>query len=193
MEANKKTLRHKNLKKLLRANPFSTDEELASLLSVSVPTIRLDRATLGIPELRTRTKEMAIAAQNKLRSIGRKEIVGELLDLELNRQAISMMKVTSEMISEKTELARGFYMYAMANTLALAVVDAEKAITEVGNIKYKLPVEVGSSLIAKAVVTKHRESRFFIYVSVKNDGLEVFRAKFIIANMDEAAIVREEA
>ena len=76
MEANKKTLRHKNLKKLLRTNPFSTDEELASILGVSVPTIRLDRATLGIPELRARTKDMAIAAQNKLRSIGRKEIVG---------------------------------------------------------------------------------------------------------------------
>lgn len=188
MEANKKTLRHKNLKKLLRANPFSTDEQLANLLNVSVPTIRLDRATLGIPELRTRTKDMAIAAQNKLRSIGRKEIVGELLDLELNRQAISMMKVTNEMISEKHELARGFYMYAMANTLALAVVDAEKALTEVGNIKYKVPVEVGANLIAKAVVTKHRENRFFIFVSVKNDGEEVFRAKFIIANMDEVGI-----
>ena len=185
MEANKKTLRHKNLKKLLRASPFSTDEQLATLLNVSVPTIRLDRATLGIPELRARTKDMAIAAQNKLRSIGRKEIVGELLDLELNHQAISMMKVTSEMISEKNDLARGFYMYAMANTLALAVVDAEKAITEVGNIKYKVPVEVGANLVAKAVVTKHRENRFFIFVCVKNDGEEVFRAKFIIATMDE--------
>lgn len=185
MEANKKTLRHKNLKKLLRANPFSTDEQLATLLNVSVPTIRLDRATLGIPELRARTKDMAIAAQNKLRSIGRKEIVGELLDLELNHQAISMMKVTGEMVSEKTEQARGFYMYAMANTLALAVVDAELAITEVGNIKYKIPVESGATLVAKAMVTKHRENRFFIFVSVKNDGLEVFRAKFIIATMDE--------
>ena len=185
MEANKKTLRHKNLKKLLRTNPFSTDEELASILGVSVPTIRLDRATLGIPELRARTKDMGIAAQNKLRSIGRKEIVGELLDLELNRSAISMMKVTSEMVSSKMETARGFYLYAMANTLALAVVDAEMVLTEVGNIKYKVPVEVGANLVAKAVVTKHRENRFFIFVCVKNDGEEVFRAKFIVVALDE--------
>jgi hypothetical protein len=34
-------------------------------------------------------------------------------------------------------------MFAMADTLALALVDAEVALTGVGNVKYKVPVYAG--------------------------------------------------
>jgi len=40
----------------LEQDPFLTDEELSEMLGVSVPTIRLDRLELGIPELRERIK-----------------------------------------------------------------------------------------------------------------------------------------
>ncbi|GAE89212.1 transcription factor fapR [Acetivibrio straminisolvens JCM 21531] len=41
----------------LEHDPFLTDEELSEMLGVSVPTIRLDRLELGIPELRERIKK----------------------------------------------------------------------------------------------------------------------------------------
>lgn len=184
MNSSKKLLRHKNLKKLLRDKPFSTDEQLAEWLECSIQTIRLDRVALGIPELRARTRTMAENAQNKVRAITTREIVGELLDLELNKSGISTLKVTPDMLSAKSGIARGYFLFAMANTLALAVVDAQSALTEVGNIKYKEPVYPGALLIAKAEVTRHRANRYFIWVKVKLEDREVFRAKFIIVSQD---------
>ena len=55
----KKQERQKQLTEKLNITPFLTDEELASHFGVSVPTIRLDRLELGIPELRERIKAMA--------------------------------------------------------------------------------------------------------------------------------------
>ncbi len=184
MNSSKKLIRHKSLAKLLRDNPFRTDEQLAELLNVSVQTIRLDRMALNIPELRARTRTMAEEAQTKVRAIDKKDIVGELLDLELNKIGISTLKITPDMVLEKTGMARGYFMFAMANTLALAMVDAEAALTEVGNVKYKVPVGPGVTLVAKAVVTHRRGNRFYIFVTVKNNNEEVFRAKFIIMSLD---------
>lgn len=55
-----------------------------------------------------------------------------------------MLKITPEMVLEKTGVARGYYMFAMANTLALAVVDADAALTGLVmlSIKYRsMPVQ----------------------------------------------------
>lgn len=185
MQASKKQLRHRALQDLLQDNPFCTDERLAQELDVSIQTIRLDRVALGIPELRVRTRNMAEAAQTKVRAIDTKDIVGELLDLELNKSGISTLKITPEMVLDKTGVARGFYMFAMANTLALALVDAQAALTGVGNVKYKVPVYAGATLVAKAQVVKHRADKYFIWVIIKNNNEEVFRAKFIIVSLDK--------
>lgn len=185
MNSSKKLIRHKSLTKLLEENPFSTDEQLAQMLCVSVQTIRLDRVALGIPELRVRTRSMAENAQTKVRAIDKKDIVGELLDLELNKSGISTLKITADMVLERTGIARGYYMFAMANTLALAVVDAESALTAVGNVKYKVPINAGATLVAKAAVTHHRMDKYYIFVSIRNENKEVFRAKFIIVSIGE--------
>lgn len=192
MNSSKKLIRHKSLKKLLRENPFCTDEQLAEMLKVSVQTIRLDRVALGIPELRARTRNMAEEAQTKVRAIDKKDIVGELLDLELNKIGISTLKISNDMVLEKTGVARGHYLFAMANTLALAVVDAEAALTEVGNVKYKIPVNAGVTLEAKAMVTHRRGGKFYIFVTIKNNNEEVFRAKFIIVSLDDRVVQEGE-
>lgn len=184
MNSSKKLIRHKKLKKILHDNPFKTDEQLAKSLGVSVQTIRLDRVTLGIPELRERTRSMAESAQTKVRAIDKKDIVGELIDLELNKIGISTLDITPEMVLEKTGVARGYYMFAMADTLALAVVDAQAALTGVGNVKYKVPVYAGATLVAKAEVTRRRNDKYFIWVKIKNNNEEVFRAKFIVVSLD---------
>ena len=184
MNSSKKLIRHKKLKKILHDNPFKTDEQLAKSLGVSVQTIRLDRVTLGIPELRERTRSMAESAQTKVRAIDKKDIVGELIDLELNKIGISTLDITPEMVLEKTGVARGYYMFAMADTLALAVVDAQAALTGVGNVKYKGPVYAGATLVAKAEVTRRRNDKYFIWVKIKNNNEEVFRAKFIVVSLD---------
>jgi acyl-coenzyme A thioesterase PaaI-like protein len=178
-----KKIRHEMLKEKLQSSPFLTDEELAMLLGVSIPTIRLDRLELNIPELRERTKQMAEEAQAKLKAISSGEVIGELIDLELGRKGISVMQVTPDMVFEKTKVARGHYIFAQANSLALAIIDAPVAATGVGNVKYKTPVRVGEKLIAKAEVVKKRGNKYFVWVKIRNETQEVFRAKFIMVSL----------
>jgi acyl-coenzyme A thioesterase PaaI-like protein len=179
-----KKLRHETLKEKIESNPFLTDGELALLLNVSIQTLRLDRLELGIPELRERTKQMAESAQDKLKSIPSSEIVGELIDLELDKQGISILQITPDMVFEKTQIARGHYVFSQANSLALAVIDAPTALTGVANVKYKIPIHVGEKLIAKAEVIRKRGNKSFIWVKTRNEKQEVFRAKFIMVSLE---------
>ena len=180
----KKRIRQQLLLDQVKEKPFLTDEELAKILQVSIQTIRLDRLELGMPELRERVKKMAENAQNKVKSIGRGEVVGELIDLELGKSGISLMKITEEMVFEKTQVARGHYVFSQANSLALAIIDAPLAVTGVANVKYKIPVHVGEKLVAKSEIMRKRGNKYFVWVKTKNETQEVFRAKFIMVSLE---------
>ena len=75
-------LRHDKLTAILAADPMITDNELASRLGVSISTVRLDRALMGVPELRERIRTMAQNAVSNLQSLSPSEVIGELLELE---------------------------------------------------------------------------------------------------------------
>lgn len=179
-----KKARHNMLIDLLKEKPFLTDEELASFFGVSIQTIRLDRLELGIPELRERTKIVAEEARSRLKSINAREIIGELVDLELGKGGISVMEITQDMTFEKSGIARGHHIFAQANSLALAVIDAPVALTGVANIKYKIPAEHGDKLIAKAEVVRQRGNKHFVWVKTRMGKEEIFRAKFIMVALE---------
>ncbi|ADL07813.1 transcription factor FapR [Thermosediminibacter oceani] len=176
--------RQKELQTLLADDPFLTDEELAERFNVSIQTIRLDRMELKIPELRERIKAVAQENYSKVRAIGIKEIVGELVDLELGKRGISVLETTEDMTFEKTKIVRGEFIFAQANSLAIAVIDANVALTGVANIKYKSPVFAGQKLVAKAEVTRVRGNKQFVFVRVYEKQREVFRGKFILVSLD---------
>ena len=181
----RKAKRHEKLKEYLTENAFFTDEQLAEKLGVSVQTIRLDRIRLNIPELRERMKSMARNASTKLKAIASNDIVGDLIDLDLGISGVSVLTITSDMVNNNMGIARGNYMFAQANSLALALVDAPAALTGVANIKYKKPVYLGDRLIAKAKINRIRGNKYFVAVNIRNDESEVFRAKFIIVSLEE--------
>ncbi|WP_337938122.1 transcription factor FapR [Acidaminococcus timonensis] len=183
--AGQKKARQQKLQQLLERNPFLTDEHLAETFQVSIQTIRLDRLALGIPEVRERTRHMAEDAQEKLKAIASEEIVGELIDLEIGVSGISMMTVDQEMVLQRTGVCRGQYMFAQANSLALVVIDAPAALTGVANVKYKIPVSVGAVLVARAEVVRKQEDKYTIWVKIRNNHREVFRAKFLIVAIPE--------
>ena len=64
----------------------------------------------------------------------------------------------------------------MADTLALALVDTEVALTAVGNVKYKVPVYPGDRLVAKAEVMNIKGGRYYIRAIIRKENVEVFRA-----------------
>lgn len=175
--------RQKEFLKRIEDDPFITDEELSDLFNVSIQTIRLDRSALNIPELRERVKEVAKSNYKKLRTIGESEIVGELIDLELNKKAISILETEDSMVFKKTKIVKGHYIFAMAESLAMAVIDANVALTGVANIKYKVPVLTDQKLIAKAEVTKIRGNNYFVHVKINVKNEQVFRGKFILVSI----------
>ncbi len=167
----------------LNEDPFMTDEELSELFNVSIQTIRLDRLELGIPELRERIKKVAERNYSKLKSIEGKEIVGELVDIELGKGGISILNTTDDMVFQRSRVVRGHYIFAQAESLALAVIDARVALTGVANIKYKVPIYAGDKLVARAEVIRRRGNKYFVWVKTKVRQEEAFRGKFILVSI----------
>lgn len=180
-EKSKKEKRRKDLKQLLRADPFLTDRELADKLGVSIQTIRLDRMVLGIPELKERIKSVVKDIYGEVRSLSQKEIVGELKNIKLGEYAFSVMEVTEEMVLEKNSIARGHYLFAQANSLAAAVIDADTALTGSARIRFKEPVYLGDVVEAEAVVKFKRGFTYLVNVYSSVKGKLVLKGQFIMA------------
>lgn len=181
----KKQMRQAELLKKLENDPFVTDEELCEYFHVSIQTIRLDRLELGIPELRERIKQVADRNYSKVKSLGKGEIVGEIIDLNLNESGISILETTEDMAFTKTKIVRGHHIFAMAESLAMAVIDADVALTGVANMKYRVPVFAGDKLIAKAEVVRIRANKYFVHVKIYVKQEQVFRGKFILVSIGE--------
>lgn len=169
----------------IKDNPFLTDEELAEIFGVSVPTIRLDRLELGIPELRERVKNVAEESYSKVRTLHSGEIIGELLDISLGVSGISVLETNEGMAFEKTKIVRGHFIYSLAESLAIAVIDAQVALVGVANIKYKTPVYSGTKLVAKAEVKQNKGNNYIVWVKIMEKHIEVFRGKFILVSLEK--------
>lgn len=180
MARHTKQERQTMLAELVENDPFLTDEELAERFCVSVPTIRLDRMELKIDEYRKRIKQVAERNYQKVRSIGSGELVGELLDITPNQTAISILSTDASMVFEKSAVVRGQFLYSMAETLAIAVIDANAALVGVANIKYKKAVVPNTRLVAKAEVRRKTGNNYLVWVKITAEQEEVFRGKFIL-------------
>jgi hypothetical protein len=181
----KKSERHERLHEILKDEPFITDEDIAEKLNISVQTIRLDRMELGIPELRERMKNVAENNYTKIKTLLSREFVGELIDIIPGKSAISILTADDNLVFEKTRVVKGQHMYAMAETLALAIVDAKAALTGVANIKYKKSVFSGDRLVAKGEVIRTRGNKFFVWVFIYVNQIEVFRGKFVLVAIEK--------
>lgn len=180
----KKRLRQSELQSTLDSNPFLTDEDLANNFGVSIQTIRLDRMELGIPELRERLKMVAHHAYAKVRSISQQELVGQLWELELGERGVSALDTTMDMIFEKTSIVRGHHIFAQANSLAVALVDAPVALTASASIKFIRPVYPGERLICTAQVSGWENARIHIETTTTSADTPVFSGRFAIAVLD---------
>lgn len=148
-------------------NPFVTDDQLAAEFNVSVQTIRLDRMELAIPELRERIKGVAAKNySNKLKSLPIDEVIGEIIDIELDERAISIFDVKNEHVFQRNGIARGHHLFAQANSLAVAVINDVFALTVRSTITFIKPVHAGDRVVTKAVVTTRNEEKNRTYIKV---------------------------
>ncbi|WP_077211487.1 transcription factor FapR [Bacillus dakarensis] len=154
MKRNKKE-RQSLLTQTIKENPFITDEELADKFSVSVQTIRLDRLELSIPELRERIKHVAEKRfEDEVRSLPIDEVIGEIIDMELDQAAISILDIKKEHVFKRNKIARGHHLFAQANSLAVAVINDELALTAKANIRFTRAVKEDERVVAKAKVIR---------------------------------------
>ena len=181
IKSQRKKNRQDRLLKLIEQNPLATDEELAASLEASVSTIRLDRAVLGVPELRERMRSMAQKATSRLRSLKQNEVVGDLLELEPNKWALSVLETRREMAFRETDMVWDHYIYAQASSIAIAVVEADLVIVDSMRGEYKGHARVGDSLVARAKVGVQKDGKYIVSVRTKVGEKEIFVGRFIAA------------
>lgn len=174
-----KKQRHEYLLRQIKKNPFLKDEELAEACNVSVSTIRFDRAELGIAEYRERIKSAAEEVMTTAATA-----TGEVLDLNLFHDGISVLNTDKSMVFPNTDIVKGQHIYAFAENLALSVIDANAALVKVANVKYTHEAHAGERLIAKSEVMRVKEREFIVRVVIKANLNEVFRGKFSLLIAD---------
>ncbi|HZK56640.1 MAG TPA: transcription factor FapR [Desulfosporosinus sp.] len=184
MDHYSKEERRKVLGEELAQHPFFTDDELAQRFKVSVSTIRLDRGALGIPELRERTRAVAQEAYSTLKSLDDQELIGELRELVIGERASSELMIKETMVLAKARVARGHYLFAQANSLAIALVDAPMALTGSVELKFMRPVQLGEVVVAVGKVLKRKKDKYWVKVSVRVGTEEVLRGNWVLFAID---------
>lgn len=185
MRSESRRRRHKELIKLIESNPLMTDEEISASLGVSLSTVRLDRGLLAIPELRERMRLMAEHATSRLRSLCAEEVVGELLELEPDKWALSMLSTNPEMAFRQTEMVGDYYIYAQAASLAIASIDSEMVVVATARLKYCQPSYVGEKIIARSKVGAHKGNKYIVSVHSRIGEREVFVGRFVVAALEK--------
>ncbi|WP_432359400.1 transcription factor FapR [Sporosarcina sp. UB5] len=173
--------RQRQLELSLEQNPFLTDEELSKQFKVSVQTIRLDRLECGIPELRKRLQTVAERTMDEeVKSLQSDEVIGEIIDIELDKRAVSIFDVMDEHVFQRNGIARGHHLFAQANSLAVAVLNDDLALTVTSKLHFVKPVKSGDRVIARAIVNKERstEKRTFVDVISTVENETVFTGEF---------------
>ncbi|MFD1018145.1 transcription factor FapR [Thalassobacillus hwangdonensis] len=186
MKRNKVT-RQIELKETIKSMPFITDEELAKKFGVSIQTIRLDRMELSIPELRERIKSVATHEWNEtVKALPIEEVIGEVVDLELDERAISILDIRSEHVFSRNDIARGHHLFAQANSLAVAVINDELALTAKSEIYFTRQVKKGERVVAKAKVAgTDQKGRTLVEVQSYVENEQVFAGTFYMFRSNE--------
>lgn len=179
-----KEKRQEKIREKISNNPFLSDEQLAKIFRVSIQTVRLDRLEMGIPEMRKRVIKLAQEATSKVKALNKNEIIGDLIDIDLGKSGISTMRTTKEMAFGKKNLVRSHYIFSLADSLAMAIIDSDVVLTGIARLRYKNPVYAGQLLVAKARIATKKSNKYLVSVHIKCNHREVFTAKLIMVSLE---------
>ncbi len=180
MAESRRSLRHRRLVEMLEREPFLTDEDIAERMDVSIQTVRLDRLKLGIPELRERMRSVAHLHYEHLRSLRPDEVFGAILELDVGHSGTSVWRAQQEHVISRSQVVRGHFLFAQANSLAVAVVDAAQALTARANVRFSKPALCGATLTARARVLGQRHGYALVDVVIQAGSDDVFAGRFLL-------------
>ena len=153
--------REEKLIKYLNTNPMATDQELAKKFKVSINTIRLDRARLGIKELKVRLKEKAKESMKKVTSMSISEFVGDMISFNTGLNAKARFKTNETMTFDGMNVVKGQYIYSFAESIAISLIPTKAALVGVANIKYVDVIKAGEVIYAFAEVKRKTRNRLY--------------------------------
>ena len=176
-----RTIRCEKILEYIEKNPLATDEVLAREFNVSINTIRLDRARLGIKEFKERLKVKAEETMKNVTSISKDELVGDMISFNPGESAISRLETNIDMTFEGMNVVKGKYIYSFAETIAISLIPTKAALVGVANIKYVEKIEANTVIYAHAEVKRKTESGYIVWVRILDakDSLK-FKGKFIL-------------
>ncbi|MBU7216438.1 transcription factor FapR [Staphylococcus gallinarum] len=174
----KKQERREAIKKEIEKNPFITDLDLSTLFSVSIQTIRLDRTYLNIPELRKRIKTVARKNHDRIRSIDGSEIIGDVINVQPNREATSIIDIDEDSVFTRNQIARGHVLFAQANSLCVALIHKSSVLTKESNVEFLKTVKLNDTVRAEAHVIESTSKYFIIQVNSYVKDVLVFKGTF---------------
>lgn len=176
-----KNMRGERILEYINNNPLATDEVLAKEFNVSVNTIRLDRARLGIKEFKERLKKKAEDTMKHVTSISKAEFVGDMIRFTPSESATSRLETSKEMTFDGMNVVRGEYIYSFAETIAISLIPTKAALVGVANIKYVEKIEANTVIYAHAEVKRKTASGYIVWVRILDDKDTLkFKGKFIL-------------
>ncbi len=96
------------------------------------------------------------------------------------------MDITQELVFSRNKIARGHHLFAQANSLAVAVINDELALTAKSEVKFTRQVIEGERVIAKAIVEGQDEKgRTVVHVNSFVDNETVFTGLFYMYQSNE--------
>lgn len=177
--------RSEKILEYLCENPLATDEVLANRFNVSVNTIRLDRARLGIKEFKERLKDKANNAMKMVTSMPQMEFICNMVNFNKNESVVSRIETDKSMAFDNTDIVKGQYVYSFAETVAMSLLPITEAIIEVANIKYVEKIVAGAVLFAKAELKRKTDTGYLIWVRIVDEKENLkFKAKFILKGIN---------
>ena len=97
--------------------------------------------------------------KEEVKSLHSDEVFGDIIDMELDKRALSIFDVTEDHVFQRNGIARGHHLFAQANSLAVAVMDDDLALTVKSTIDFLKPVKAGDRVVARAEVKKESLGR----------------------------------
>lgn len=173
-----KNERRKLIEQTIQQNPFITDQALSEMYDVSIQTIRLDRNQLHIPELRERVKRVATEQYEQISSLENQDIIGDIVALEPNRSAKSLLTISPQDVFTRNNIARGHIVFAQANSLCVAMVKHGFVLTKESHIHFVKPVHLGDTVMAEAKVEFHDDKYYEMTVTSHVGEEKVFEGLF---------------
>ena len=174
----KKDERRIAIQNTIKVNPFITDYELCEKFDVSIQTIRLDRTHLNIPELRKRIKLVAEQNYDQIKSIEANEIIGDLIQVDPDVKAQSLIEITEDSVFAKTQIARGHVLFAQANSLCVALIHNPTVLTQESQVEFIEKVKLNDTVRAEAKVIEKTNKHYMIEVKFYVKEKLVFKGNF---------------